>query len=58
MNPQLVAINLELGISTELLATRQLSECQEASCLEVAEVDQNSWVLLEFYHTLLPDDYL
>ncbi len=38
MSPQLVALNLEFGISSEFLVTRHLFECQEASCLEVAEV--------------------
>lgn len=38
MNSGLVTVNSELGISREFLAARHLSECQEASCLEVAEV--------------------
>jgi zinc D-Ala-D-Ala carboxypeptidase len=38
MSSDLVTVNLELGISSEFLAARHLSECQEASCLEVVEV--------------------
>ena len=38
MNPHLVLLNAELGISSRLLEERGLSECEEASCLEVAEV--------------------
>ena len=36
MNPHLLGV--ELGISRQLLAARGLRECEEASCLEVAEV--------------------
>ncbi len=38
MNPRLALLNAELGISSQFLAARGLSECEEASCLEVAEV--------------------
>lgn len=38
MSSDLTAVNLELGISSEFLAARHLSECQEASCLDVAEM--------------------
>ncbi len=38
MNPRLVLLNAELGISSQLLAARGLSEYAEAPCLEVAEV--------------------
>lgn len=38
MNSRLVLLNAELGISIQFLAARGLSECEEASCLEVAEV--------------------
>lgn len=38
MNSRLVLLNAELGISSQYLAARGLSECEEASCLEVAEV--------------------
>ena len=38
MNPRLVLLNAEFGISSQFLAARGLSECEEASCLEVAEV--------------------
>jgi len=38
MNPRLAALNSELGISSQLLVARGLCECEEASCLEVAEV--------------------
>lgn len=38
MNPRLVLLNAELGISSQFLVARGLSECEEASCLEVAEV--------------------
>ena len=38
INPRLVLLNAELGISSQSLAARGLSECEEASCLEVAEV--------------------
>lgn len=38
MNPRLVSLSAVLGISIQLLATRGLRECEEASCLEVAEV--------------------
>ena len=37
MDPRLVSLNAELGISSQFLAGRGLSERQEASCLEVAE---------------------
>lgn len=37
MNPRLAPITTELGVSVEFLAARGLSECEEASCLEVAE---------------------
>lgn len=36
MNPR--SFGAELGISRQLLAARGLRECEEASCLEVAEV--------------------
>ncbi len=38
MNPRLVSLNSELGISCQFLAARGLCECEEAPCLEVAEV--------------------
>ncbi|MCF8179227.1 MAG: M15 family metallopeptidase [Sulfuritalea sp.] len=38
MNPRLVSLSAELGISSQFFATRALCECEEASCLEVAEV--------------------
>jgi len=38
MSFDLASLNSELGISPELLAGRHLSQCQEASCLEIAEV--------------------
>lgn len=38
MNPRLVLLNAEFGISSQFLAARGLSECEEASCLEVAEI--------------------
>ena len=41
MNPRLVLLNAELGISSQLLASRGLLECEEATCLEVAEVGPN-----------------
>jgi len=37
MSPQLVALNLEFGISSEFLAARHLFEHPEASCLEIVE---------------------
>jgi D-alanyl-D-alanine carboxypeptidase len=41
MRPRLVSLNAELGISSQFLAARGLCECEEASCLEVAEVGTN-----------------
>ena len=38
MNPRIVLLNAELGISSQFLVARGLSECEEASSLEVAEV--------------------
>lgn len=38
VNPRLILLNAELGISSQCLTERGLSECEEASCLEVAEV--------------------
>ena len=38
VNPRVVLLNAELGISSQLLAARGLSEYEEAPCLEVAEV--------------------
>lgn len=38
MSPRLVLLNAELGISSQFFAERGLSECEEATCLEVAEV--------------------
>ena len=38
MSPRLVSLSTELGISSQFLAARGLCECEEASCLEVAEV--------------------
>ena len=38
MSSDLSAVISALGISSEFLEARHLSECQEASCLEVAEV--------------------
>ena len=38
INPRLVSINSELGISSQFLAVRGFRECDEASYLEVAEV--------------------
>lgn len=38
MDPKIVTLNLELGISSEFLSTRFLCECHEASCLQVAEI--------------------
>lgn len=38
MNPRLVSICAELGISSELITARGLRECEEATSLEIAEV--------------------
>jgi len=38
INPRLVSINSDLGISSQFLAVRGFRECEEVSCLEVAEV--------------------
>jgi zinc D-Ala-D-Ala carboxypeptidase len=38
LNRRITALCAELGISRELIATRGLSECEEATTLEVAEV--------------------
>ncbi|HUW50736.1 MAG TPA: M15 family metallopeptidase [Sulfuricella sp.] len=38
MNPRLVSLNSDLGIPSQFLAARGFCECEEASCLEVAEV--------------------
>ena len=38
MNPSLVSLNAALGISSELIAARDLRVCEEANSLEVAEV--------------------
>lgn len=39
MNPHIISIAKELGISLPSLAARGLYECAEAECLEVAEKD-------------------
>lgn len=39
MNPRLVSLSAEFGVSYQSLMARGLCECQEAACLEVAEVD-------------------
>ena len=38
MNPLLISLNVALGISSELITARGLRVCEEANCLEVAEV--------------------
>lgn len=50
MSSDLATVNSELGISSEFLAARHLSVCQEASCLEVAEVGADGKE-----HILVPD---
>ena len=38
MNPRLISLNAALGISSELIAARNLRVCEEVNSLEVAEV--------------------
>lgn len=42
MTPHVVALAAELGISNELLVSRGFEECEEACCLEVAELGANN----------------
>ena len=41
MNPRLISLNVALGISSELIAARGLRVCEEANCLEVAEIGED-----------------
>ena len=50
INPLLVSINSDLGISSQFLAVRGFRECKEVSCLEVAEVGGDGKT-----HMLAPD---
>lgn len=38
MNPRLASLCADLGVSSDLIAARGLSECEEATSLEVAEI--------------------